>query len=118
MSRLPPACRPPEIILTMGSGKAGSSVTDAWPAGSSMISPESVEMNEQLFAAGRRRRVRDRQRNAEQGVGPEPALVRRTVERDQPGVEAGLIVQIDAHDGRGDFAHRRCRRPCVTPSPP
>ena len=59
-------------------------------------------MNEQLLAASGGRGVGHGQRNAEHGVGPEPALVRRAVELDQPGVEAGLIVQIHPSDRRGD----------------
>ena len=47
-------------------------------------------MDEQFFAARGRRGVRHGQRDAEQGVGPEPALVRRAVERDQLGVERRL----------------------------
>ena len=75
-------------------------------------------MNEQFFAARGRRRVGHGQGNAEQGIGPEPALVRCSVERDQRGVEAGLIVQVDTHNRRGDFVRSRCRRPAQRSSPP
>ena len=69
-----------------------------------LIPPEPVQMNEQFFTACGRRRVRDGQGNAEQSVGAEPAFVRSTVKFDEPGVEAGLIVEVPADDGRGDFA--------------
>ena len=111
MSRLPPACRPPEIMLTMGSGKVGSRRADAFSDRIELIAPEPVQMNEQFFAARGCRGVGHGQGNAEQGVGPEPALVRRAVERDQLGVEAGLIVQVHTQDGRGDFADHVARRP-------
>ena len=61
-------------------------------------------MNEQLFAASGRGGVRDRERDAQQRVGPEPALVRRAVELDQLGVDRRLIVQIHADDRRADDA--------------
>ena len=114
MSRLPPACRPPEIMLTIGIGKAGSSGGRVCRRSES-LPPEPVQMNEQLFAARGRRRVRHGQRDAEHGVGPEPALVRRAVERDQPGVEAGLIVQVHAQRPPGRSRASRCRRPWRRP---
>ena len=68
-------------------------------------------MDEQLLAARRGRRMRHGERDAEQGIGPQAALVRRPVERDQPGVEARLVVEVDPRDLRGDHAGSRSRRP-------
>jgi hypothetical protein len=44
-------------------------------------------------------RLGDGQRHAEDGVGAEPALVRRAVERDQGLVDGNLVFRLHAGDG-------------------
>ena len=53
-----------------------------------MFLPEPVQVNEQLLAPRGGRGVGHGQRDAQHGVGPQPALVRRAVEREQSGVDA------------------------------
>ena len=83
-------------------GQGGTVERRRSPAPPGPFVPEAVEVDEQLLAAGRGRRVRHGERDAEQGVGPQPALVGRAVERDQPGVESRLVVEVDPRDRRGD----------------
>src|SRR5271165_1798934 len=54
-------------------------------------------------AAARRRRVKNAKRNRSQRVSPEPGLVRRAVDRDELGVDAGLIERVEAEESRRDF---------------
>ena len=51
-----------------------------------------------------RRRLRRRERDAEDRVRAEPALVRGAVELDQPAVESGLLRRLHAEDGAADLA--------------
>ena len=46
----------------------------------------------------------DRERDPENGIGAEPALVRRAVERDQRLVDLGLRLGVHAADGVEDLA--------------
>ena len=99
MSRLPPACNPPEIIFTMGMGNTGSRFAVARAdADLARRSPEPVQMHVKLFAPRGRRGVRHCQRDPQHGVGSQPTLVRRAVKLNQPGIDRGLIVQIHAVD--------------------
>ena len=111
MSRLPPACRPPEIILTMGIGMIGATAASSGLSDALRFAPESVQVDEQFLAARDGRRVRRGEGDPEQGVGPEPALVRSAVERDQAGVEAGLVVEVHPRDRRRDLSCHVVRRP-------
>jgi hypothetical protein len=52
----------------------------------------------------RRGGVGGRQRDAEDGVGPQPRLVRRPVDLDEPAVEALLLGGVQAADGIGELA--------------
>jgi hypothetical protein len=49
-------------------------------------------------------RLRRRERDAEDGIRPEPRLVARPVELDQRSVERTLVVRIEAADGLRDLA--------------
>ena len=74
-----------------------------------------MEMDEELLAASRRGGVCHRQRDAEQGVGPQPRLVGRAVEGDHRGVDRGLVVDLHAQHDRGDLARDMADGP---PDPP
>ncbi len=52
----------------------------------------------------RGRRLGGRQRDAEDGIGTEPALVRRAVERDERLVDLDLRLRIHAADGIENLA--------------
>ena len=52
---------------------------------------------------GRRRRLGHRQRDAENGVGAEPRLVRRAVERAHQPIEPYLVLGFHAAQGVEDF---------------
>jgi hypothetical protein len=53
----------------------------------------------------RSRCLRDRERDTEDRVGAEPALVRRAVEVDQPPVQRGLVERVEACDLGPDLGH-------------
>ncbi len=56
-------------------------------------------------------RLRHGQRNAEDGVGPEPGFVRGTVELDQGLVEAFLVVDVEVAHAPGDLTLDVAHRP-------
>src|SRR5206468_3783772 len=65
-----------------------------------------------------RRRLRRRERDAEDRVRAEPALVWRAVELDEPPVEPLLVVGVEAaHRGRDLAAHVRDRAADALPAP-
>jgi len=67
------------------------------------LAPEPVQVDVELLAPRVRRGVGHRERDAEHRIGPQPALVRRAVQRDQPGVERHLIVQLHPQHRRRDL---------------
>jgi len=53
--------------------------------------------------------VKNAKRDRGQRVSTEPGLVRRAVDRDELGVDAGLIERVEAEESRRDFrANPRC----------
>src|ERR1700680_4821806 len=65
--------------------------------------PGPAEIGVERQAGGIRRRLGDRQRHAQHGVGAEAALVRGAVEIDQGAIDAGLVARVHALQPRGDL---------------
>ena len=95
-STLLSACAPPFRMFIIGTGsRYGASPVRA--------ARERGEVCVERDAGGRGRGTRHGHRHAEHGVGAEPALGRRAVERHQHAVEIALIER-PAHDRLGDLA--------------
>ena len=62
--------------------------------------------------------LRGRERDAEDRVRAEPALVRRAVELDQRAVERLLVGRVEPDDRVARSRRSRSRRPASTPLPP
>ena len=102
------ACLPPLRMLKNGHGQ------------DPRAGPAEVAVERQVVRRGGR--VGAGQGDAEDGVRPELALVRRAVELDERGVDVGLVGGVGAEEGRRDrladvldrLAGRPCRRsgPC------
>ena len=96
------ACTPPLTMFIIGTGSSAR-------RGAADIAVERQ-------AARLRRRLGDRQRDAEDGVGAEAALVGRAVERDQRLVDLDLLLGVHAADRVEDLAvdgvDRLAARPC------
>ncbi len=97
-----------------GQGQHGFCADMVILAGLQPFPPEPVEMDEQLLALRRGRGMCDRQRDAQQRIGAQAALVRRAVERQQHRVERPLIVEYHAGHGRSDDGDHVRHRPAHT----
>ena len=102
-SRLPPACRPPLIRLTIGSGSRALAVRSRDSATAA--------------ARGRGRGMGAGQRHAEDGVGAEARLVRRAVQLAQDAVDARpgpspCMPTQTRGDRVADVGDGLARRPC------
>ena len=75
------ACAPPLITFIIGTG--------------SVVAPGAAEVAEERLARIGGRRLRSRERDAEDRVRAEPALVRRPVELDQGAVELLLLGRVE-----------------------
>ena len=74
--------------------------------GTGKVRPIAAEITEQRLTRGRRRRVRRRERNAEQRIRAEILFVRRAVERDQFLVDLRLLERVPSGNRRRDcFLH-------------
>ena len=82
------ACLPPLRMLNIGTGSGPRA------------DPAEVAVERQVVRRGRR--VGAGERDAEDRVGAELALVRRAVEVDEQRVDAGLVGRVEAEQRRRD----------------
>ena len=98
------ACAPPLMTFIIGTGSSGRPRRRGSGRAASSRSPAAA--------------LRDRQRDAEDGVGAEAALVRRAVELEQRGVERALVERVHAQQARGAISSLTFATAFVTPLPP
>ena len=118
MSRLPPACKPPEIMLTMGSGNVGDGTGRTFARPTRVNSPESCSNERTVIRRARRPPHAPPPGKRRAAHWPRAGSCWSAVERDQPGIEAAIDRPDPCRRRPGRSRASRCSTALATPSPP
>jgi hypothetical protein len=87
--------------------RVGSAVNDVHHRHGERARVHAADVAPQRNPRRFRPRARDRERNAQDGVRPEPALVGRAVQADQQGVDPSLVLRLEPGEDVEDLAVHR-----------